>query len=229
MRRRAALAVASTIGFVAWVSPAAAVTVPSDVEIRGFGFDLTNGVMQGRVESPRDACLRNRIVRMSTVTDGEPLPLDRDRSSDNGYWGGEGPVVPGDEIRFRVRMKPKRLGPHRRCAGDADVRIPGPGRLAARVTYPTSLFLGGASLGVSVHVEGRVVAREACRRNRRVRITALTPAGDFFMGTDRASDNGYFGGGGTPPEAANGLTVVAPTKRLGPGRRCAQAAAGVAK
>lgn len=229
MRKRALLTTAAGLAaWAAWSSTAAAATVPSAVEIRGFGYDLNSGAMNGIVESPRAACLRNRTVRMWTVTDGVRRALSVDRSSDNGFWGGSGTVDPSEPPTFHARMKPKRLGPTRRCAGDSDVRTPGGGKGAfRRVIYPTGIGIGGAAIGETVLIDGKVTAREACRKNRRVRIVAVTPGGNFRVDVDRASDNGFFGGGGQPPEPATGARVIAPEKRLGPGKRCAGAIAGV--
>ena len=222
MRKLGLTGAAVLATFATGMSTAAAATVPSTVEIEGYGYDLNRGAMHGVVESPRAACLKNRVVRMSTETDGERRPLSVDRSSDNGFWGGEGTIEPGDPVIFRAKLLPKRLGPNRRCAGDTHERVAG-GPMRARTTYPTSIGIDGASIGNSVSADGRVSAREACRKNRRVRIIALTPGGDFLVDADRASDNGFFGGGGESPEHADGVRASAPVKRLGAGKRCAAA------
>jgi hypothetical protein len=153
---------AAVVASAFWASAAGAATVPSQVEIKGYGFDLDVGSMHGEITSPRAACLKNRVVRMSTATKGERRPLTVDRSSDNGFWGGDGMIEPGNTVTFRAKLLPKRLGAHRRCAGDTHERVAG-GPMRARTTYPTSIFIGGTSIGNSVAVDGRVTARAACR------------------------------------------------------------------
>lgn len=205
---------------VFWVPHAGAVTVKSTIEISGYGYDLDRGAMDGTIQSPRGACLANRKVRMST-RNGESLLLSIDRSSNNGFWGGTGTVdSPTD---FVAKLLPKPLGKDRRCGGDADVSTltrQRTGGAPQATTFPTQVAIRGAGIGDSISVNGVVIARRACRENRTVRIIALTDGDNPLIDVDRASDNGYFGGGGPAP-GADGVRAVAPAVNLAPGRRCA--------
>jgi hypothetical protein len=194
-------------------------TFPSTVEVTRIVFIQPAG--SGEVHAARDSCLSNRAVRIIALTDAGPVRISRDRSSDNGFWGGEGPAANVNGIR--AVMAPKRLGPGKRCRGDTDeFSIRPAAREARRETFPTQIELLQLNVGEKTFVNGILTARATCRANRRVRIAAITDGQPRLVDTDRASDNGYFGGGGTAP-GATGVRASAPVKRLGPNRRCAAA------
>jgi hypothetical protein len=218
MRKLALLGAATAVALAAapGIASERRATIPSEIDVLGFS---TSPAADGRILTPRPACLANRRVRIFARTASGPVLISTDRSSDNGFWGGAGPAEDVDGVR--AVLKPKRLGPGRRCGGSIDeVSVPrAPATRLGGTTYPTDVHLGTSALGDNPFVTGSLTTRKKCRANRKIRINAIIDDESFLIDTDRSSDNGYFGGGGSAP-GANGIRVNAPAKRLGPGRRC---------
>jgi hypothetical protein len=197
------------------------------VDLTGYGYDLDVRTANGVIESPRAACILNRKTSLLSRAGSGYEPFARDVSSDNGFFGGDGTQADGPPTKFKAVVRRKRLGPSRTCSRASDVvTVPtGPGG-RARTTFPTTVGIFGAAIGDTDFAVGRVTARGACRKNRRVEIVALRNEGDLTVDADRASDNGYFGGGGPAP-SSEGVRARAPQKALGGGDRCAAASADV--
>jgi hypothetical protein len=197
--------------------------VPSSLQENGLGYGPGEANLEGFVESERAACLRNRHIRIFAIRqNGSPKLISVDRSSLNGFWGGEGETsVPK---AFRAVMKPRDLSRRKTCGGDR-IRVPvpsGPGRPAAREELPTTVDLDGGQLSPTfVSTDGVIQARRACRSKRRVDLLALTTGEPELVDFDRASRNGYFGGGG-PTENANGIRALAPAKNIRGPHTCAE-------
>ena len=217
----------TAVACVVGVMPASAASVPTKVDLIGYGYDLDLRTANGQIESPRAACVANRKATLLAKADSRFEPFARDVSSDNGFFGGDGTQADGPPTKLKVVVRRKRLSPSRTCARASDaVTVPtGPGA-RPRTTFPTAVGIFGAGIGDTVFAVGRVTARQACRKNRRIAIVALRDEGDMTVDADRASDNGYFGGGGPAP-SSEGVRAVAAQKPLGGGDRCAAASAQV--
>ena len=216
----AAIATGAGLG---WSASANAATIPTTVEIGGYGYDLDVRAMNGQVFSARRACVRNRTTDLLAKSGSRFRRFSQDVSSDNGFFGGDGTQSGGPPTKFKVVVRRKRLGRNRVCSGASDTATTpsGPGGLA-RTTFPTSIGLLTAGSGDSVSALGVITARKACRKDRRVAIIALRSEGNETIDVDHASDNGYFGGGGPAPDS-EGVRVSAPAKPLGDGDQCAAA------
>jgi hypothetical protein len=84
---------------------------------------------------------------------------------------------------------------------------------AGAVSHPTEVTVDFAGIGTGVFVEGRVLSsKQACQARRKVLIIAITPNGNQVVDQDRTSDNGFYGGGGTPDgsDRPTGVKVKAP-------------------
>ncbi len=84
---------------------------------------------------------------------------------------------------------------------------------AVAAFHPTEVTVDFAGIGTGVFVEGQVISpKRACETGRKVSIIAITPNGNQEVDTDRTSDNGFYGGGGTPrgPDRPTGVKVKAP-------------------
>ena len=74
--------------------------------------------------------------------------------------------------------------------------VPAP---AGAASHPTEVTLDFVGIGTGVFVEGQVISpKPACEAGRKVLIIAITPNGNQVVDADRTSDNGFYGGGGTP-------------------------------
>jgi hypothetical protein len=81
------------------------------------------------------------------------------------------------------------------------------------VSDRTQVTVNFAGIGIGVFAEGQVISpRPVCEGGRKVLIIAITPNGNQLVETDRTSDNGFYGGGGTPRGAdrPTGVKVKAP-------------------
>lgn len=84
--------------------------------------------------------------------------------------------------------------------------------VARVVSDRTEVTVNFAGIGTGVFAEGQVLSpRPACEAGRKVLIIAITPNGNQVVETDRTSDNGFYGGGGTPrgPDRPTGVKVKA--------------------
>ena len=200
-------------------------TVKSELVWGGAGSGGGQAQMEGSIESPRPRCLKNRKVRIFGINEAGSKWISADLSSDNGFWGGEGPFADANGVR--AKMARKKVGRKRYCSGDT-VRFMFPSfppfpRPASRVTYPTVITMDGSSSGPEeVSGEGSITARRACRENRRVTVSGLSAEGAEFAGFDRASRNGYWGAGG-PANGTDGVRAEVAELRIRPGRKCAAA------
>jgi hypothetical protein len=218
----AAIAIAIvTIGPAAAAESAPRAKVASSLEIDGRGYGPGEANVDGFIESGREACLENRRIRMFAIRQGgKAKALSVDVSSMNGFWGGEGET--STPKAFRVVMSPRDISRRKTCTGDRTrEQIPtGPG--FARTEFPTGLVLdGSSSTPTSFQAEGSITARKACRSKRRVNIFGLTVSGPVFAGFDRASRNGFFGGGGEVSGVMD-VRAVAPAKDLPGPDSCAE-------
>lgn len=90
------------------------------------------------------------------------------------------------------------------------------------VSDRTEVTVNFAGIGTGVFVEGQVLSpRPACEAGRKVLIIAITPNGNQLVDSDRTSDNGFYGGGGTPsgPDRPTGVKVKAPRTTFAGHRR----------
>ena len=198
-------------------------TVPSSLAVSGLGYGPGEANLEGSIQSQRAACLLNRRVMIFAIPqNGKAKRISIDRSSLNGFWGGEGEsTVPK---ALRAVMRPRDINRRKTCTGDRiRVQVPtGPGLGTARQELPTTLLLGGASSSPTfISTGGTITARKACRAKRRVDIFALTSGGPALVDFDRASRNGYFGGGGQTTDPT-GVRALAPAKDIPGPDTCAE-------
>jgi hypothetical protein len=99
------------------------VTSASELHYHALAYagDQVGGA--GHIESVR-RCLSRRTVKVFDFDDGvRGRRRASDVSSRNGWWGAFGP---SDSEGVKLALAPKRLGPNRRCGGDAIAYDPDP-------------------------------------------------------------------------------------------------------
>ncbi len=72
----------------------------------------------GHLESPKDACVRNRTVKfLARTEDGSTVLLDQDRTNDRGKWELIGDITDTHDERIKATQKrlPKRHHHRRVC------------------------------------------------------------------------------------------------------------------
>ena len=108
---------------VGLAAPAAApaATISSSISIT-FVDRPGADIFRGRVSSPNDNCIEDRVVSLFRVLRGDDQRIDGDESEDNGTWDidVEGDPAPG---RYYVRITPRALGADR-CAQARSPIIP---------------------------------------------------------------------------------------------------------
>jgi hypothetical protein len=130
MRRR--LIATAFAGAALWATvaaaPAGAVSHPTEVTVDFAGIG-TEVFVEGRVLSSKQACQARRKVRIIAIAPDGNEVVDRDRTSDNGFYGGGG-TAEGRDRPTGVKVKAprttfKRHGRHHVCRGDVNaVHIP---------------------------------------------------------------------------------------------------------
>ncbi len=92
------------------VVAAAKPTFESTISYTGpFFGEPFHGVMTGRVDSPKHACIAGRTVKLFLDDGGGTLALaDTDRTSDRGVWAAEAPTFTVGKVTVLKRQIGKR-------------------------------------------------------------------------------------------------------------------------
>jgi hypothetical protein len=131
MSKRKMLAVAlvgAVLGGCTTSALAGARSFPTEVTMNFTGIS-TGVFVEGQVISPKRACMGGRRVLIIAITPNGNRVVDTDRTSNNGFYGGEGRAQgAGRPIGAKVKA-PRRVirkrGHRTVCKGDAfAVRIP---------------------------------------------------------------------------------------------------------
>ena len=100
------------------VAAAAKPTFESTITYAGpFAGEPFHGVMTGRVDSPKHACIAGRTVKLFLDDGGGTLALaDTDRTSGRGVWAAEAPTFSTGKVTVLKRQIGKR-GHRSLCKG----------------------------------------------------------------------------------------------------------------
>jgi hypothetical protein len=228
VRRIAVMIVVVSAALGAGVASAQRENIETNIEIHGYGFP-DGAHADGQILAEKAKCLPNRTVKIFALTAAGPELFDQDKTSDNGYWGGDGAVAEKPS-GVRAKVLAKEVGDDKCTQATDDAILPpradqGPerARAARQATYDSWVDIAAATIGLKfVHAEGQVLSQKAkCFANRPVKISAITESGNVQVDADKASDNGHWGGEG-PAQDPIGVKAKAPAKTVG-GDKCASA------